>query len=217
MAKAAIVFLALCALTNICFAACTLGTASGCSTSVCNGLTKQLVAELNSMGYTFTSMTTSQYTDYIHCSGACQPYLQQAAAQALLATAQAKNDYITLNSAYRSSAQQYLLYQWYLSGTCNIGLAAKPGQSDHEGGRSIDTSYYTYWMSALESHGWTWSYGSSDPYHFDYFGVADLSAKSLAAFQNLWNKNNPSNPLVVDGLYGPDTAAALAKSPCDGW
>ena len=198
---------------------CTLGSAmySSCSTSVCNGLTAQLVQQLNSMGYTFTSMTTSNYTQYVHCSSPCQPYLQQSAAESLLKAAQSKNDYITLNSAYRSSAQQYLLYQWYLNGTCSVGLAAKPGQSDHEGGRSIDTSYYSYWKSTLQSNGWTWSYGSSDPYHFDYFAASDLSAKSLEAFQRLWNKNNPSEPLSTDGLYGPATANALYRAPCNGW
>lgn len=206
-----------CFFLSVCFGACTLGNAPGCSTSVCDGLTDQLVAELNSMGYSFTSMTTSTYTSYIHCSSPCQPYLQGPAANALLNAAKSKGDYITLNSAYRSSAQQYLLYDWYINGACGIGLAAKPGQSDHEGGRSIDTSYYNYWMSTLGTYGWSWSYGSSDPYHFDYFAVPDLSAKSLEAFQRLWNKNNPNSPLATDGLYGPATADALSKSPCDGW
>eukprot|EP00012_Vannella_robusta_P006746 CAMPEP_0206201114 /NCGR_PEP_ID=MMETSP0166-20121206/11318_1 /ASSEMBLY_ACC=CAM_ASM_000260 /TAXON_ID=95228 /ORGANISM="Vannella robusta, Strain DIVA3 518/3/11/1/6" /LENGTH=169 /DNA_ID=CAMNT_0053619653 /DNA_START=147 /DNA_END=656 /DNA_ORIENTATION=- len=169
------------------------------------------------MGYSFQQMTTSNYTDYIHCTSPCQPYLQESAANALLAAAEHKQDYITLNSAYRSSAQQYLLYQWYINGTCNIGLAAKPGQSDHEGGRSIDTSYYSYWMTTLEEYGWTWSYGDSDPYHFDYFAATDLSAKSLQAFQELWNQNNPNDQIATDGLYGPDTASALSRSPCDGW
>ena len=197
--------------------ACILGTAGGCSTSVCSGLTAQLVDELDSMGYSFTQLNTSTYSSWIKCTSPCEPYLQASAASALLTATKAKNDYITLNSAYRSSAQQYLLYQWYLAGKCNIGLAAKPGQSDHEAGRSIDTSYYTYWMSTLEANGWTWSYGSSDPYHFDYFAASDLSAKSLMAFQNLWNQHNPNDQITADGLYGPDTASALYNAPCNGW
>ena len=197
--------------------ACTLGTATGCSTSVCSGLTSQLVAELTGMGFNFTSIKSSTYSGSIHCSSPCEPYLQGSAATALLNAAKSKNDYITLNSAYRSSAQQFLLYQWYSKGQCGIGLAAKPGQSDHEGGRSIDTSNYSYWKSTLQNYGWSWSYGSSDPYHFDYFNAKDLSAQSLKAFQNLWNRNNPSSKIDADGIYGPSTASALSRSPCSGW
>merc|ERR1712137_656974 len=80
--------------------ACTLGSAmySTCSTSVANGLTDQLVSEMKNMGYSFTSMTSPNYTQYIHCdySQGCQPYLQQGAAEALLQAAQSKQDYITL-------------------------------------------------------------------------------------------------------------------------
>ena len=198
-------------------AACTLGTATGCSTSVCSGLTAQLVQELNAMGYTFTNIASSGYSSYIHCTSPCEPYLQAAAATSLRTAAQSKNDYITLNSAYRSSAQQYLLYQWYLQGKCNIGLAAVPGSSDHEAGRSIDTSYYSYWMSTLTSNGWTWSYGNSDPYHFDYFASPDISTQSLKAFQNLWNIHNPNDKITADGIYGPATASALSRAPCNGW
>ena len=218
MFKIGFLFVVLFVAVSYASSGCILGTATGCSTSVCSGLTNQLVAQLNAMGYSFTSMTTNQYTSYIHCNSPCEPYLQAPAASALLSAAQSKGDYITLNSAYRSSAQQYLLYQWYNQGICGVGLAAKPGQSDHEAGRSIDTSYYDYWMSTLLSYGWTWSYGSSDPYHFDYFtNTQDLSAQSLKAFQILWNQNNPNDPIATDGLYGPDTANALYNAPCNGW
>jgi len=39
--------------------------------------------------------------------------LQSAAADSLVSAAKSMNDYITLNSAFRSAAQQYLLWNWY--------------------------------------------------------------------------------------------------------
>lgn len=190
---------------------CILGTQNGCDTSVTQGLTNQIISKLGSMGYSFKSLDAN----WIHCSSACS--LQTAAADSLASAAQSKNDYITLNSAFRSSAQQYLLYQWYTKGICGIGLAAKPGTSNHEGGRAVDTSYYDYWLSTLESHGWTHSYPSSDPVHFDYYAVSDIASQNLVAFQKLWNENNPNNQIDADGIYGSMTANALYNSPCEGW
>ena len=140
---------------------CILGTQTGCSSSVANGLTNQIIAELGNMGYRFKSLDEQ----WIHCSSPCS--LQSGAADSLAAAAASKNDFITLNSAFRSSAQQYLLYEWYLKGICGISLAASPGSSNHEGGRAVDTSYYDYWQPTLEANGWVHSYPSSDPVHFD--------------------------------------------------
>lgn len=140
---------------------CILGQQTGCSTSVANGLTNQIIAELGNMGYSFKSLDPQ----WIHCSSPCS--LQSGAADSLASAAASKNDYITLNSAFRSSAQQYMLYQWYQKGICGISLAAAPGTSNHEGGRAVDTSYYDYWRPTLEANGWVHSYPSSDPVHFD--------------------------------------------------
>ena len=43
-----------------------------------------------------------------------------------------------INSGYRSYAEQTALYNAYLAGTGN--LAARPGTSNHEGGRAVDVS-----------------------------------------------------------------------------
>jgi hypothetical protein len=91
---------------------CILGTQTGCSTSVCNGLTNQIVNKLDSMGYSFSTLDSN----WIHCASPCVNKLQTSAANSLASAAKSKNDYITLNSAFRSSAQQYLLYQWYNKG-----------------------------------------------------------------------------------------------------
>mmetsp|Transcript_23648 Transcript_23648/g.39553 ORF Transcript_23648/g.39553 Transcript_23648/m.39553 type:complete len:166 (+) Transcript_23648:204-701(+) len=165
------------------------------------------------MGYSFATLDST----WIKCSSPCVNKLQTSAANALKDAAQSKNDYITLTSAVRSSAQQYLLYNWYLNGVCGIGLAATPGTSNHEGGRAIDTSYYNYWLSTLAAYGWVHSYPSSDPVHFDYTKAADIARENLVAFQRLWNRNNPNSQIAEDGVYGPDSANALYNSPCDGW
>merc|ERR1711934_19217 len=196
--------------TNSTAGACTLGSVTGCSTLVAAGLTRQIAAQLGRMGYQFKTLNATA----IHCSSPCQ--LQASAADALARAAAAKKDYITINSAFRSCAEQYLLYNWYLKRQCGIPLAAKPGQSNHEGGRAIDTSYYNYWRATLESHGWKW-FGNSDVYHFDYLSAPNLSSQNLKAFQTLWNQHNPNNKIAVDGIYGPGSANALARAPCGGW
>jgi hypothetical protein len=190
---------------------CILGTQTGCSTSVTQGLTDQIIAELGTLGYSFKTLNST----WVHCSTPCA--LQSTAADNLVSAAQSKNDYITLNSAFRSSAQQYLLYNWYLKGICSIGLAAVPGTSNHEGGRAIDTSYYSYWLSTLNSYGWAHSYPDSDPVHFDYTKVSDIASKNLLAFQRLYNRANPTRKMSEDGIYGSQTSAALYNAPCDGY
>ena len=45
---------------------------------------------------------------------------------------------MSINSAFRTVAQQYLLYAWYKQGRCGIGLAATPGNSNHEQGLAVD-------------------------------------------------------------------------------
>lgn len=191
----------------------TLGQQIGatCDTDVALGLANQITNVLNSWGYSFKQVDSR----WIHCSGNC--VLQSAAADSLASAAAAVNDYITLNSAFRTSAEQYLLYKWYQQGRCSISLAASPGSSNHEGGRAIDTSYYSYWAGPLSNYGWVHSYPSSDPVHFDYNGSPDIAQVTLKAFQALWNSHNPGSPLTEDGIYGPATENALYNSPCNGW
>ena len=90
------------ALENITAAACILGTQTGCDTSVCAGLTSQIINKMKSNGYSFTTLDST----WIHCTSPCVNQLQSKAATSLKSAAQSKNDYITLNSALRSSAQQ---------------------------------------------------------------------------------------------------------------
>jgi hypothetical protein len=104
---------------------CILGTQMGCNGDVARGLTNQIAAKLGQMGYSFKTLDSR----WIHCSGGCVNMLQSSAADALAQAAASANDYITLNSAWRSSAEQYMLYRWYQKGMCGITLAAKPARA----------------------------------------------------------------------------------------
>lgn len=188
------------------------GQAGGCDTSIVAGLTTQLVAELN-------CITPNTMVDFrgpgISVSNAVQPYLNPAAASAMKAAVSAAGTGITLSSAYRSVAQQYLLLKWHNAGQCGIQAAAVPGKSNHQSGRAIDVPSYNFWISKLQAQGWAW-FGSGDLVHFDFNQAPNLGSNSVLAFQKLWNKNN-ANKLAEDGDWGPATEAAMAASPTTGF
>ncbi len=117
---------------------------------------------------------------------------------------------LTVNSAFRTVADQYVLYH---SGGC--GLAARPGSSNHQSGRAVDISNWSSARSALESAGCRWL-GSTDPVHFDCPG-SDRRSDAIRAFQRLWNANHPGDRISEDGVYGPATAARLGRSPANGF
>jgi len=188
---------------------------SACSTSVLRGLSEQLIAEVECL----RPGTMSRIDDITNVSleSAVLPYLQEPAA-ADLERAAAEGSTIYLTSALRSLAQQYVLYRWYQEGRCGIGLAARPGRSKHESGLAIDVSNYSSRREALQRYDYHW-YGSGDAVHFTYVGggTVDLSGLSVMAFQRLWNRNHPEDPIDEDGVYGNLTADRLARSPVNGF
>jgi hypothetical protein len=125
---------------------------------------------------------------------------------------------LEVNSALRTLPQQYLLYRWYKSGRCNIGLAASPGQSNHESGLAIDVEDNAGWQKVMANHDMKWL-GASDPVHFDYVGEGrvDLGGLSVLAFQKLWNRNHPEDQIAEDSAYGDDTERRLALAPVGGF
>lgn len=189
-----------------------VGAAGGCDTSIVKGLTLQLVEELNCIApNTMVDFSGSGVT----LAGSVQPYLAPAAATKLKAAVAAAGTTISVNSAYRSVAQQALLYRWWKEGRCSIQIAAVPGNSNHQSGRAIDVNNYSFWISKLSPYGWQW-YGSGDLVHFDFNAAPDLGGKSVLAFQRLWNKNKP-NKLSEDGDWGPATESAMGQSPAEGF
>ncbi|MEO7330894.1 MAG: M15 family metallopeptidase, partial [Minicystis sp.] len=130
----------------------------------------------------------------------------------------APGKHMSVNSMLRTVAQQYMLYRWYQLGRCDIGLAAKPGNSNHETGLAMDINPASTWRGSLENHGFKW-FGSGDPVHFDYVGSGAVSHKGLdvRAFQRLWNHAHPGDKIAVDGDWGPQTESRMKQSPADGF
>jgi len=68
----------------------------------------------------------------------------------------------------------------------------------------------------MSANGWDHDV-SGDPVHFDHNASDDIRGQDTHAFQTLWNANNPSDQIAVDGVYGPQTEARLKKSPATGF
>lgn len=200
---------------GVVFQGMTVDEVSGCSTAVVRGLSQQLVDAVNCARP--TTLVPFEHPQ-LQTGAAVWPYLQEPAQLALLGALEERGSTMTVNSAFRTLAQQYLLYTWYERSQCSISLAARPGRSNHESGLALDLQDHAEWKPTLEGFGWLWL-GSSDPVHFDFAGggTVNLSTLSVQAFQELWNKNHPEDLLEVDGLYGPNTESRLRQSPAEGF
>jgi hypothetical protein len=191
--------------------------ANSCTTKSVKGLSLQIIAEGNCMSPGAYAKMPAR--NNLTIGSAVFPYLEKPARDQLVASLDAhKNWNMTVNSMLRTVAQQYLLYTWYQQGRCGIGLAAKPGNSNHETGLAMDINPASTWRSSLENHGFKWL-GSADPVHFDYVGAGAVSHKGLdvKAFQRLWNHAHPNDKIDTDGVWGPQTAARMKKAPAQGF
>jgi len=192
-----------------------LAVTSSCSTTSVKGLSQQLVDEMNCLQP--NTLKSISGIAKVSLGSAVFPYLQTPAEAALAKVVAARGTTLTINSALRTLPQQYLLYEWYLQGRCGIGLAASPGNSNHESGLAVDVDDEAGWNSYFSAHGWKW-FGSADPVHFDYVaGGIDLRSLSVLSFQKLWNVNNPKDKIAEDGSYGPETEKRVTKSPVGGF
>ncbi|EYF04750.1 M15 family metallopeptidase [Chondromyces apiculatus] len=192
-------------------------TASSCSTTSVKKLSQQIIDEVRCMNPNAYVLVPKKSN--ITFGSAAFRYMEKPARDKLVAALEANpGKQMTVNSMLRTVAQQYMLYRWYQTGRCGIGLAAKPGSSNHESGLAIDINQYSSWKSALNSRGFNWL-GSSDPVHFDYAGSGAVSYKSLGvkAFQRLWNRNHTSDKIDADGAWGPQTEARMKKAPANGF
>ena len=190
---------------------------ASCSTTSVKGLSEQIVAQMNCI--IPGAMTAVPNRPNITFGAAAFPYMQPPAKDALVKALDANpSKSMTVNSMFRTVAQQYLLYRWGQLKKCGIGLAAYPGNSNHESGLAIDTSQYSTWKTPLANQGYKW-FGNADKVHFDYAGagIKNLKGKDVLAFQMLWNLNNPGDQITEDGDYGPQTEDRLKKSPADGF
>lgn len=181
------------------------------STAVVNGLFQQLIYQLQlMMPDAFVSFDDLN----VDLLDAAFPYVQTSAKQALQRAIQDRGQTMQVNSAYRTIAQQMLLYNDRFN---NPNPVAPPGASNHQTGLAIDIEDPTGWEVYLMRYGWNPLPG--DRPHFDYQGggTIDLRSQSILAFQQLWNQNNPHAKISEDGGFGSQTEDALNRSPATGF
>jgi murein L,D-transpeptidase YcbB/YkuD len=187
-----------------------------------SGLSRQIIAQMNTLQtgilINFESLSGIESSGESHLN----LFLQSGAKESLRAALRAgiakqPNLKLTINSAYRTVAQQHILYQVYQRDPKLIPLASKPGNSNHENGLAIDVNNYNAWKPYLQAHGWHWL-GGNDPVHFSIDnGRNDVSKLGIEAFQTLWNKYNPNDLMTVDGSFGAQTAAKMDRCPIGGF
>ncbi|MBL0219845.1 MAG: D-alanyl-D-alanine carboxypeptidase family protein [Myxococcales bacterium] len=188
-------------------------TSSGCSTAVVVGLSKQIADEIGCMSPS-SLQQFSPTANLVFSSNAVLPYLGAPAKTALLKVGATSS--LQINSAFRTVAQQYLLYRWYQQGRCGITAAATPGRSNHQSGRALDVSNYSSRITVMGNQGWAHDV-PGDPVHFDHLASPDIRGMDVKAFQRLWNRNNPADKISEDGSYGPQTEARLKQAPATGF
>ena len=196
--------------------------ASNVQTGLVSGLSRQIIAQMNNLQASilvnFDNLPGISSSGEPHLNLYLQPGARESLRIALRAgMAQQPNLKMTINSAYRTVAQQHILYQVYQRAPKLIPLAAKPGNSNHEDGLAIDVNNYNIWKPYLLKYGWQWL-GAGDPVHFfENNGRDDVGNLGVKAFQSLWNKYNPSELMTVDGNFGAQTAAKMDRCPIAGF
>src|SRR5215831_18349837 len=176
---------------------------SNCSTSVVRGISIQIADEIECMAPgSFGSFAEGNGITF--SGSAVLPFLAPDAITDLQAVAASSP--IQINSAFRTVAQQYLLYEWFQQGRCGIAAAATPGNSNHETGRAVDLANWSAVVSVMSNHGWAHDVPGDDV-HFDHLASPDLRGMDVHAFQRLWNRNHPNDLISEDGAYGSTTAA----------
>jgi hypothetical protein len=189
----------------------------GCSTSSVEGLSRQIVAEARCMNANAFAKVPARKN--LVTPGHVFLHLEAPARDQLVQVLDAHpNLTMTVNSAFRTVAQQYLLDRWARTKRCGIKLAAKPGESNHETGLALDVSEHGTWRTALESQGFRWL-GPTDRVHFDYqgSGAGHHEGLDILAFQRLWNRNHPEDRIAETSHYDDATEAHLRKSPAAGF
>jgi hypothetical protein len=199
------------------FATVQEAVAGSCSTVSIEGLSKQIIEQARCLNPKAVVPLPSRPN--LVTGPNVFPYLQQEARDRLVHVLDThKNATMKINSALRTVAQQYLVWRWSASKTCGVELATRPGESNHELGLALDIADHASWRPALEAEQFHWL-GATDRVHFDY-KTPDATPRKMTdvlAFQKLWNKNHPTDPVNEDGIYSPAVEQRLKKAPPDGF
>jgi hypothetical protein len=188
-----------------------------CTTASVDGLSRQIIAQARCIRPNAFVPLPSRPNLVIQSQ--VFPYLELEAKNQLVKALDANpKTKMTVNSALRTVAQQYLVWRWSATKRCGVPLATPPGQSNHEIGIALDIAEAATWRAPLEAQKFKWL-GASDRVHFDYKGSssAGRTATDVLAFQKLWNKNNPKDKIAEDGRYSPATEQRLKQAPADGF
>lgn len=188
-----------------------------CSTSIVEGLSRQIIVQARCEDVdAFASVPARpNLVTGTHVF----LYLEATARDRLVRVLDAHPDRtMTVRSALRTVAQQYLLSRWASAKRCGIQLATLPGESNHETGLALDIGDPKAWRPALEQQGFRWL-GAIDRVHFDFTGpgVTPHSGLDVLAFQQLWNRNHPDDRIAENGRYGAETEVRLKSSPAAGF
>jgi hypothetical protein len=199
------------------FATVQQAAVESCTTASVDGLSRQIIAQARCIKPNGFVPLPSRPNLVI--ASQVFPYLEADARNRLLKALDAKpKQKMTVNSALRTVAQQFLVWRWSATKRCGVPLATPPGQSNHEIGTALDIAEAGTWRPVLEQHGFRWL-GASDRVHFDYkgAGAAAGGGTDVLAFQKLWNRNHPTDKLNEDGRYSPAVEQRLKQAPPDGF
>ncbi len=188
-----------------------------CTTASVAGLSRQIIAQARCLKP--SSFAPLPARPNLTVASEVFPYLQLEARNQLAKALDARpKQKMTINSALRTVAQQYLVWRWSATRRCGVPLATPPGESNHELGIALDIVEAGAWRPILEKQNFKWL-GASDRVHFDYLAPAGSTSSSMdvLAFQNLWNRNHPTDKIAEDGRYTPAVEKRLKRAPPDGF
>lgn len=188
-----------------------------CSTESVDGLSRQIVAQSRCIKPNAFVPLPSRPN--LVLDDAVLPYLQASARDQLVRALDARrSSTMTINSALRTVAQQYLVWRWSAGKRCGVQMATPPGSSNHETGLALDIAEAADWRATLEARDFRWL-GASDRVHFDFKGgrAVPQNTTSVLAFQQLWNRNHPKDRIAENGRYDAATEKRLKKSPPAGF
>jgi hypothetical protein len=199
------------------FATVQEAAAGTCSTEAVDGLSRQIIEQARCIKP--NDFVALPKRPNLVMAAHVYPYLEVGTRDHLLKALDAHtNNTMTINSALRTVAQQYLVSHWAMTKICGVQLATPPGESNHEIGTALDIAEAAKWRPALEAQEFKWL-GTSDRVHFDYKGstAPPKTATDVLAFQKLWNRNHKEDAIPESGLYGPPTEQRLKKAPPGGF